>query len=204
MVRSKNSVSLTHGNLLAQKEKERDAAAFSSPSKVTPANTTRHDEERGRSESNQVVRSMNMFVVSLHTLLKRYGGQRHPKIESYEEFRDRGELILWKYVPPGSTIIYISHEWVGTNHPDPKGEQMYHLLLLFERLQEGDVDRTDMDVFHSLLYKHNYTTTAEEWKCMLDSQRTFIFYDGFCVPKETGASVSNGTGKDVKVVDLME
>ena len=41
-----------------------------------------------------------------------------------------------------------------------------------------------MDAFHSLLYKHNYTTTAEDWKRMLDPQKTFIFYDGFCVPKE--------------------
>ena len=61
---------------------------------------------------------------------------------------------------------------------------MYHLLLLLERLQRGDVGRTDMDAFHSLLYKHNYATTAEDWKCMLDPQKTFIFYDGFCVSRE--------------------
>ena len=125
-----------------------------------------------------------MFVVSLHTLFKRYGGQRHPKIEPYKELRDRGELVLWKYVPPDSKMIYISHEWVGIDHADPQGNQMYHLLLLLERLRRGDVDRTDMDAFHSLLFKHNYTTTAEDWKRMLDPQKTFVFYDGFCMPKD--------------------
>ncbi len=61
---------------------------------------------------------------------------------------------------------------------------MYHLLLLLERLQKGDISRTDMDVFHSLLYKHNHTTTAEDWKRMLDPEKTFVFYDGFLVSEE--------------------
>ena len=61
---------------------------------------------------------------------------------------------------------------------------MYHLLLLLERLLRGDVSRTDMDAFHSLVYKHNYTTTAKDWKRILDPEKTFIFYDGFCVPND--------------------
>ena len=90
--------------------------------------------------------------------------------------------VEYRYVPPESTIIYVSHEWVGTNHPDPRGDQIYHLLLLLERLLRGDVSRTDMDAFHSLIYKHNYTTTAKDWKRILDPEKTFIFYDGFCIP----------------------
>ena len=148
-------------------------------SKVTPAPQDKKDH-------TEVVpgKSFKMFVMPLPTVFKRYGVRRHPKIEPYEELRDRGDLVLWKYVPPDSKMIYISHEWVGTNHPDPHGDQMYHLLLLLERLRRGDVDRTDMDAFHSLLYNQNYTTTAEEWKIMLDPQTTYIFYDGFCVPRE--------------------
>ena len=41
-----------------------------------------------------------------------------------------------------------------------------------------------MDPFHSLLYKQNHTTTAEDWKRILNSQKTYIFYDGLCVSKE--------------------
>ena len=88
------------------------------------------------------------------------------------------------FVPRGSIILYISHQWVGIHHPDPRGDQFYHLLLLLERLLKGDVSRTDMDAFHSLLYKHNYTTTAKDWKRILDPEKTFIFYDGFCVPND--------------------
>ena len=84
---------------------------------------------------------VEMSVIRLHTVMKLYGGQRHPRLESYKELVERGELISIKYIPPKSTIIYISHEHVGNDHPDPKGDHMYHLLLLLERLQRGDVAR---------------------------------------------------------------
>ena len=98
--------------------------------------------------------------------------------------KEKGALTEYKYVPPDSTLIFVSHEWVGLEHPDPRGDQMYHLVLLLERLQRGEVKQTDMDAFHSILYKHYYATTAEDWKRMVETQKTFIFYDGLCVPKE--------------------
>ena len=168
-------------------------------SKVTPV----HQDQEDKEDEVSVVIGMDMYVILLHTLLKRYGGERHSKIEQYKEFRDRGELILWKYVPPDSTIIYISHEWVGKTHPDPQGDHFYHLVLLLERLLRGDVDRTDMDAFHSLLYKHNCTTTAEEWRCMLDPEKTFIFYDGFCVSKEERDEAFRFVPEIIKRCDFM-
>ena len=155
-------------------------------SKVTPAHQEQSQKqvEDHRYEEERKKRTAKVYVVLLQILLKRYGGRRHPKIESYEVFKSRGEIFELKYVPPDSTIMYISHQWVGIHHPDPRGDQFYHLLLLLERLLKGDVSRTDMDAFHSLLYKHNYTTTAKDWKRILDPEKTFIFYDGFCVPND--------------------
>ncbi len=147
-------------------------------SKVTPAQQEQEDNKEDKTQSR------SMFVMLIHDLLKRYGAQRHPKLETFETLKAEGALTEYKYVPPDSTIIYVSHEWVGTYHPDPNGDQMYHFLLLLERLLRGDVSRTDMDAMHSLVYKHNYTTTAKEWKRVLDPQRTFVFYDGLCVSKE--------------------
>ena len=132
-------------------------------------------EERG---SRKLWENLEMRVVMLRTILKRYGGQRHPNIEDFDE----SDLVEWRYVPPNSTMIYVSHEWAGTDRPDPDGTQMYHLTYMLERLQNGEVSRTDMDAFHSLLYKHNVTTTADDWKRILNSEKTYIWYDGFCVP----------------------
>ena len=161
---------------------------FNNKVKVVPADVERGGEEivvvqSETSSKEEEEEELAMKVVRLHTLLKRCGGQRHPKIDSYSVFESRGELVEFRYVPNGSKVIYISHEWAGTDHPDPDGTQMYHLVLMLERLQKGEIRRTDMDAFHSLLYKHNHTTTAEEWKNILNSEKTFIWYDGFCIPR---------------------
>jgi hypothetical protein len=152
--------------------------------KVAPKKSVRRRRmTRKEFSSEEKPPPLRMEVVRLHSVLKRYGGQRHPKIEPYEVLKCRGELKEYRYVPPDSTVIYISHEWTGTDLPDPDGTQMYHLLLLLERFQKGEISRTDMDAFHSLLYKHNHTTRAKEWRHLVNPQKTFIWYDGFCVPR---------------------
>jgi hypothetical protein len=117
-----------------------------------------------------------MKVVRLHTVLKRYGGQRHPHIEMYDTFKKRDELVEWRYVPSEATVIYISHEWVGTSHPDPDGTQMYHLLLMLERLQQGDVSKTELDAVHTLIYKQNFVIQSADWKQILRPEKTFLWY----------------------------
>ena len=124
-----------------------------------------------------------MKAILLHNILKRYGRQRHPRLESYETLKERGELVEWRFIPSQSTIIYVSHEWAGTNHPDPDGTQFYHLLHVLERLQRGNIAQVDMDAFHSIIYKHNLSTSSSEWKTTLNPERTYLWYDGFCVPK---------------------
>ena len=71
-----------------------------------------------------------MGVMKLSNMIKRYGGQRHPRIHTYEYLHSRKELVEWRYVPKGSTVIYVSHEWAGDTHPDPEGSQIFHLLLI--------------------------------------------------------------------------
>ena len=118
-------------------------------SKTTPAH---HELLDNRDTTENVKKkATRMHVILLHVLLKRYGAQRHPKLESFETLMKSRLLTEVTYVPPSCTIIYVSHEWVGTDHPDPHGDQIYHLILLLERLQRGDVDRTDMDIVHSTL-----------------------------------------------------
>ena len=107
-------------------------------SKVTPA-----PQEQNQQEENDVIHG-EMNLVLLHNLFRMFGGERHPRLPSFETLMKERVLTEYTYVPLSSTIIYISHEWAGIDHPDPRGDQMYHLLLLLERLQRGDVKRTDM------------------------------------------------------------
>ena len=68
-------------------------------SKVTPAQQEQGQKTR-KIKIKALNKSMKMYVVMLHVLHKQYGGQRHPKINTYERLKERGELVLWKYVPP--------------------------------------------------------------------------------------------------------
>ena len=96
------------------------------------------------------------------------------KVRNFKVLMKQRVLTEFKYVPPDSTIIYVSHEWLATEHPDPRGDQMYHLIVLLERLYNGEVNRTEMDAFHSLLYKHNHTTT-EDFEVTLNPQKDVHF-----------------------------
>ena len=169
-----------------------------------PAHQKLLEEELERwSRKKYIKKDRRVYVMLLRVLLNRYGGRRHPVLDSFNTLMKRGLLTELSFVPRGSVIIYISHQWVGINHPDPRGDQFYHLVLLLERLLRGDVDRTDMDAFHSLLYKHNYTTTAEKWKRMLDPEKTFFFYDGFCVSKEERDEAFRFVPEIIKRCDFM-
>ena len=173
-------------------------------SRVTPAHQELLDDEIKLSRYGKAEeRAGKMYLILLHILFKRYGAQRHPELDTFETLMKDGALTELAYVPPQSTIIYISHEWARDNHPDPRGDQIYHLLLLLERLRRGDVDRTDMDAFHSLVYKQNYTTTAEEWKRTLNMQTTYIFYDGLCVQNENREQGFRIVPEYVKRCDFM-
>ena len=125
-----------------------------------------------------------MFVIQLRTLMKLYGGRRHPELQSYSELLRRGQLVEWRFVPRHSTTIYVSREWRGKTHPDSDGTQTYHLILLLERLFQGLISRTDMDPFHVLLYNHTHSTSSQEWTRLLSPEKTFVWLDWCCVPRD--------------------
>ena len=101
-------------------------------SKVTPTHEEYKEEriEDHRDDENAKKKAAKIYHMPLQILLKRYGGRRHPKLDTYETLMKRRLLMELKFVPRGSVIIYISHEWAGINHPDPRGDQFYHLVLL--------------------------------------------------------------------------
>ena len=79
--------------------------------KIVPSSSS---SDVQREEAKETHSSVTMRVMSLETLFKLYGGQRHPRIESYEILQQRLCLTEYRYMPHGATVIYISHEWVGS------------------------------------------------------------------------------------------
>ena len=89
--------------------------------------------------------SKKRYVIRLLTLIERYGGQKHPKVESFSKLLKEGELVEWNDIPLRSTKVYVSSERAGTKHPDPRGVHTRHLLQMFQRLGQGKIPRVDME-----------------------------------------------------------
>ena len=166
-----------------------------------------HDVRGGHQSTGDVGKMREAFrmrVCRLDVMFELYGKRKHPKLSTFETLKEKGKLLdLDNVKSDDSTIIYVSHQWVGIDHPDPRGDHTYHLLLLLDRLRKGQVSRTDMAAFHSLVYKHNHTTTAKEWKHILHSEKTFIFYDGICVPREKRAEAFISIPAYIRRCDFM-
>ena len=48
-----------------------------------------------------------MFLVNYQTMVRRYGAQRHPRLDDYDALKDSEELVEWRYVPIDATTIYV-------------------------------------------------------------------------------------------------
>ena len=103
-----------------------------------------------------------------------------------EELTDNGlilenELIRYEDLPLGSSVIYVSHEWLGWVHPDPDGIQLSTLVEILKNLKSGNISRVDMNRFHSVIYNHTFSVKAKDWKDILEN--TYIWVDWMCMPQ---------------------
>ena len=88
-------------------------------SKVMPAHQKQLEEELERwSRKKYKKRDRRIFGMLLRAILNRYGGRRHPVLDTFETLMKRKLLTELSFIPRGSVIIYISHQWLGLNHPD--------------------------------------------------------------------------------------
>ena len=112
-----------------------------------------------------------MYIISLHQLQRMYGGKepRYHRMDTHQILKHRGELIQWQDLPFDANIIFVSHEWVGWNHPDPQGIQLKVFLRVMERLRTGEIDQVEMNVFHTMIYKTNHVVSSNKWKELLST-----------------------------------
>jgi len=127
-----------------------------------------------------------MWLISLKSLIRLYGTRgKYDIMESFQVLRQRNELVEFENLPSDAEAIFVSHEWLSWDHPDPKGEQIYVLCNALERLREGDISRVDMNPLHSILYSHNFVTTSSDLSFMLNRAYVVSFlcllYFFFCI-----------------------
>jgi len=89
--------------------------------------------------------------------------------------------VRWEDLPIDAHIIFLSHEWIGWNHPDPHGIQLKTFLRVMQRLKCGKIPQVETNHFHTLVYKTNHVVQAEEWKEILST--SYVWIDWASMPQ---------------------
>jgi len=97
--------------------------------------------------------------------------------EPHHVLKRRGLLHIWQ---PGMFCLFISHQWLGREHPDPEGEHMAVLREVLGKIVKGSLS-VEEDVV-STAYGH-HVSLGQRVKEELG--KGYLFYDWFAIPQLT-------------------
>mmetsp|Transcript_54479 Transcript_54479/g.100750 ORF Transcript_54479/g.100750 Transcript_54479/m.100750 type:complete len:885 (+) Transcript_54479:144-2798(+) len=117
--------------------------------------------------------SFPMWVVSVEDLLKMEGTPR-----SHQQLLSEGCLRHWQ---PGSCCIFVSHQWLATDHPDPCGHQLHILQEALRNLITG-VATVENDPAREIFLKGQDKLVKDELAAISEG---YVWLDWFGVPQLT-------------------
>jgi len=80
-------------------------------------------------------------------------------ITSFQDLQMMGVLEKWSE-EIRDRIIFVSHQWVGYDHPDPSKEQLNVLKNTLQRLMNGEVD-VENNWKHQIIFKKKGKVSKE-------------------------------------------
>ena len=96
--------------------------------------------------------------------------------DAHQTLRKQNLLKQWTDLPLDARIIFVSHEWVGWKHPDPKGVQLGVLVDRIKYLLEHeDVELRwcDDTEYHRQI----------DWKIILNPGKCYLWFDWMSMPQ---------------------
>lgn len=112
-----------------------------------------------------------MFVLPVRFLLGMSGAP-----EPHQTLREKGMLRKWR---EGMFVIFVSHQWVSSNHPDPQGRQLAVLREALRNIIEQKVS-VATDVASTMIFNSKQSLTAEEIENL---EHAYIWFDYFSIPQ---------------------
>ena len=79
-------------------------------------------------------------------------------------------------------VIFISHQWLAFDGPDPKNEQFDSLKRMLERLLAGELTVESNEALQ-MIYGVQICTTPDEWQRRPPSTYVWIDYQSVPQPK---------------------
>ena len=96
-----------------------------------------------------------MYVVPM----SRFLSTEFTKFEPHQDLLASGKVIEATPAMVGN-IIFVSHQWVGFDHPDPDGEQFAALRIALTRLISGKVNHVQTSLFGETYLGEREVVTA--------------------------------------------
>jgi ankyrin repeat protein len=126
----------------------------------------------------------DMYLMNISKMISLFGDiddrTRHLNL-CHQDLLKKGKLTRFEDLPMGAFVMFVSHQWNGFRHPDPKGVHIHCMVNVLRRLRDGKIDRVDTDPFHTILYNTNRVTRKKEWMELLSN--AYVFYDFWSQPQ---------------------
>merc|ERR1719436_1136238 len=100
-----------------------------------------HDSRSVEREPSVVPEHYPMYLISVPDLLKL------DRLLPHQEMQAKSLLHVWS-PKMQNKVLFVSHEWLAWDHPDPDGEQLHVLQDHLRRWQNGEIDKVETHWLH--------------------------------------------------------
>eukprot|EP00966_Prymnesium_polylepis_P235929 5456435-Prymnesium_polylepis.1 len=128
-----------------------------------------------------------MHVISVPNFLKL------EKLLPHQELKRRTLLTERTSIPAGN-ILFISHQWLGWEEPDPRGEKLLVLQRVLQRLMEGKGGDIDANVWSQLSLGEKTKMDGAALAAALP--HAFIWMDYLSMPQKVSEKGEVGQDKE--------
>mmetsp|Transcript_14077 Transcript_14077/g.33460 ORF Transcript_14077/g.33460 Transcript_14077/m.33460 type:complete len:609 (+) Transcript_14077:72-1898(+) len=115
-----------------------------------------------------------MWLIAGRTLM-----ELRPPLLSHEQLKKQGKLIQWKPAGQSRPVVFISHEWVGTRHPDPEFKQFKVLQAALRNMSDGKLTIRKEPISELLGIPLPVPSVAEQHNCL----DWYFWYDYISCPQ---------------------
>ncbi|CAE7453687.1 ANKK1 [Symbiodinium sp. CCMP2456] len=130
------------------------------------------------SRADAVPMHFPMYTVPLHTLMEM------TKVEPHEVLKAKDMLV--DFQRPMGNAAFVSHQWVGSDHPDPEFKQMRVLQEALREMKNGNLQSIPVELASEAAEGHIKPLPTSR----LLSEPLFFWYDYFSCPQKDRLSRS--------------
>ncbi len=104
------------------------------------------------------------------------------RFQPHQELLNDGKLVE---IQAGMDVIFVSHQWLSMQHPDPDNVQLQTLQHVLFRLAHGQVD-VENDFELQIVFKERKLRSKNWWKTKMKTM--YIWLDYMCMPQLTSVN----------------